>query len=55
MTSNVAMHYLSVIIALCRAASSMGKGVKYFGLGTDSIDDAPKISAGIRENALNIC
>jgi hypothetical protein len=24
-------------------------------LGTDSIDDAPKISAAIRENALNIC
>jgi hypothetical protein len=24
-------------------------------LGSDSSDDAPKISAAIRENALNIC
>jgi hypothetical protein len=28
---------------------------KVFGLGKDSSDDAPKISAGIRENTLNIC
>jgi hypothetical protein len=29
--------------------------LKVFRLGNDSSDDAPEISAGIRENTLNIC
>jgi hypothetical protein len=49
------MHYSVDIITLYRAAPSVEKEGETSLLPTDSSDDAPKISAGIRENALNIC
>jgi hypothetical protein len=49
------MHYFVAIITLCRAAPAVEKEGEISPLRTDSIDAAPKISAGIRENALNIC
>jgi hypothetical protein len=49
------MHYCVAIITLCRAPPSVEKEGETSLLRTDSIDAAPKISAGIRENALNIC
>jgi hypothetical protein len=49
------MHYSLDVITLCRAALAVEEKGETSPLQTDSIDDAPKISAGIRENALNIC
>jgi hypothetical protein len=49
------MHYLVDIIILYRAAPSVEKESETSLLRTDSSDDAPKISAETRENALNIC
>jgi hypothetical protein len=55
MTPDAAMHYLVDIITLDRAATAVEKKGETSLLATDSSDDAPKISAGNRENALNIC
>jgi hypothetical protein len=55
MTPDAAMHYSVVIITLDRATPSVQMKGEHPCLGTDSSDDAPKISAAIRENALNIC
>jgi hypothetical protein len=49
------MHYSVDIITLDRAAPSVQMKGETSLLGSDSSDDAPKISAAIRENALNIC
>jgi hypothetical protein len=49
------MHYPVDIVTLYRAAPSVEKEGESSLLRTDSSDDAPKISAAIGENALNIC
>src|ERR1700679_690381 len=52
---NAAMHYSVDIITLDRAVPSVRMKGETSLLGLDSSDDAPKISAAIREYALNIC
>jgi hypothetical protein len=54
-TPDAAMHYLMDIITLDRSTPSVEKKGETSLLRTDSSDDAPKISAAIRVNALNIC
>jgi len=49
------MHYSADIITLDRAAPSVQLKGETSLLRTDSSDDAPKISAAIGVNALNIC
>jgi hypothetical protein len=49
------MHYSVDVVTLDRAAPSVLKKSETSLLPTDFRDDAPKISAANRENALNIC
>jgi hypothetical protein len=49
------MRYSEDIITHDRAATSVQKESETSLLRTDSSDDALKISAAIRQNALNIC
>jgi hypothetical protein len=49
------MHYLVGVMTRYRAAPSVEKEGETSPLQTDSIDEAPKNSAGAGENALNIC
>jgi hypothetical protein len=55
MTPDAAMHYSVDIITLYRAAPSVERKGETSQLRTDSSDDAPEISDGTAENALNLC